>query len=33
VLLLLAQGNNEPWITVTEAFGGWGIIGRISDFK
>ena len=33
VVLPLEKGDNELWIAVTEAFGGWGIIGRISDFK
>lgn len=33
VVLPLKKGDNELWIAVTEAFGGWGIIGRISDLK
>jgi len=31
VALPLDAGHNEIWIAVTEAFGGWGIAGRIAD--
>jgi glyoxylase-like metal-dependent hydrolase (beta-lactamase superfamily II) len=31
VMLQLDAGHNEIWIAVTEAFGGWGIEGRIAD--
>ena len=33
VLLRLQPGTNELWIAVTEAFGGWGVMGRLSDFE
>jgi hypothetical protein len=31
VVLPLKKGDNELWIAVAEAFGGWGIMGKISD--
>ena len=31
VALPLEAGENEIWIAVTEAFGGWGIMGRLPD--
>jgi len=30
VVLPLEDGENEVWIAVTEAFGGWGIMGQMS---
>lgn len=33
VVLPLKKGDNELWIAVAEAFGGWGIMGRISDLE
>ena len=33
VLLPLKPGKNELYIAVTEAFGGWGIMARLSDFE
>lgn len=33
VVLPLKNGNNELVIAVSEAFGGWGIMGRISDLE
>ena len=33
VVLPLKKGDNELWIAVTEAFGGWGIMGQISDIE
>ena len=32
VLLPLEPGKNELCIAVTEAFGGWGIMGKLTDF-
>jgi glyoxylase-like metal-dependent hydrolase (beta-lactamase superfamily II) len=32
VVLPLEKGDNELWIAVTEAFGGWGVMGKVSDF-
>ena len=31
VVLPLQPGKNEICVAVTEAFGGWGIMGRIDD--
>jgi len=31
IVLPLKKGDNELWIAVTEAFGGWGIMGQLSD--
>jgi glyoxylase-like metal-dependent hydrolase (beta-lactamase superfamily II) len=31
VALPLKKGDNEIWIAVSEDFGGWGIMGQISD--
>lgn len=31
--LKLKGGDNELWIAVSEDFGGWGIMGRITDFE
>jgi hypothetical protein len=33
VYLPLKEGENEVWIAVTEAFGGWGIIGQLEDME
>ena len=33
VVLPLKKGDNELWIAVTEAFGGWGIMGQLSDIE
>jgi hypothetical protein len=33
VVLPLKKGDNELWIAVTEAFGGWGIMGKVTDFE
>jgi hypothetical protein len=33
VVLPLKKGDNELWIAVTEAFGGWGIMGQLTDFE
>jgi glyoxylase-like metal-dependent hydrolase (beta-lactamase superfamily II) len=33
VVLPLKKGDNEIWIAVAEAFGGWGIMGRISELE
>ena len=33
VVLPLKKGDNELWIAVSEAFGGWGIMGQLSDFE
>lgn len=33
VVLPLRGGDNELWIAVSEDFGGWGVIGQISDFE
>ena len=33
VYLPLDEGENEVWIAVTEAFGGWGIMGQFADFE
>ena len=33
VVLPLKKGNNELVIAVSEAFGGWGIMGKISDLE
>jgi glyoxylase-like metal-dependent hydrolase (beta-lactamase superfamily II) len=32
VMLPLEAGENEVWIAVSEAFGGWGIMATIKDF-
>jgi glyoxylase-like metal-dependent hydrolase (beta-lactamase superfamily II) len=32
VLLPLEAGDNELCIAITEAFGGWGVMARITDF-
>jgi glyoxylase-like metal-dependent hydrolase (beta-lactamase superfamily II) len=32
VALPLQEGENEVWIAVSEAFGGWGIMATITDF-
>lgn len=32
VALPLQEGENEVWIAVSEAFGGWGILATITDF-
>lgn len=31
--LKVKGGDNELWIAVSEDFGGWGIMGRITDFE
>jgi hypothetical protein len=31
VVLPLEAGENEIWIAVSEAFGGWGVMARITD--
>ncbi|MGI9271591.1 MAG: MBL fold metallo-hydrolase [Woeseiaceae bacterium] len=31
VVLPLKKGNNELWIAVSEDFGGWGVMGQITD--
>ena len=31
VVLPLQAGDNEVWIAVSEAFGGWGVMGKVSD--
>jgi len=33
VALPLESGKNEVWIAVTEAFGGWGIMGQLADLE
>lgn len=33
VYLPLKEGQNEIWIAVTEAFGGWGIKGKLEDLE
>jgi hypothetical protein len=33
VALPLVKGENELCIAVTEAFGGWGVMGRITDLQ
>jgi glyoxylase-like metal-dependent hydrolase (beta-lactamase superfamily II) len=33
IVLPLKKGDNELWISVTEAFGGWGIMGQVTDFE
>lgn len=33
VVLPLKKGDNELWIAVSEAFGGWGIMGQVTDFE
>jgi len=33
VALPLEKGENEIWIAVTEAFGGWGIMGQLVDLE
>jgi hypothetical protein len=33
VYLPLEEGENEVWIAVTEAFGGWGVIGQLEDME
>jgi glyoxylase-like metal-dependent hydrolase (beta-lactamase superfamily II) len=33
VVLPLKKGNNELWIAVSENFGGWGVIGQITDIE
>ena len=33
VVLPLQVGENEIWIAVTEAFGGWGVMATINDFS
>ena len=33
VALPLKSGENEVWIAVTEAFGGWGIMGQLVDLE
>jgi len=33
VALPLGKGDNEIWIAVTEAFGGWGIMGQLVDLE
>ena len=30
-MLPLAAGDNELWIAVSEAFGGWGVMAEIPD--
>ena len=32
VALPLQAGENEVWIAVSEAFGGWGILATITEF-
>ena len=32
VALPLQEGENEIWIAVSEAFGGWGVMATITDF-
>ena len=32
VALPLKEGENEIWIAVSEAFGGWGLMATITDF-
>ncbi len=31
IMLPLAAGENELWIAVSEAFGGWGVMAEILD--
>lgn len=31
IMLPLAAGDNELWIAVSEAFGGWGVMAEIPD--
>lgn len=33
VVLPLKKGRNELWIAVTEAFGGWGVMGSVGDLE
>ncbi len=33
VVLPLKEGKNELWIAVSENFGGWGIMGQITDMN
>ena len=33
VALSLQAGENEIWVAVSEAFGGWGIMATISDLN
>jgi hypothetical protein len=33
IALPLKGGDNELWIAVSEDFGGWGIMGGISDYE
>jgi glyoxylase-like metal-dependent hydrolase (beta-lactamase superfamily II) len=33
VYLPLDEGENEVWIAVSEAFGGWGVIGQWEDME
>ena len=33
VALSLNAGENEIWIAVSEAFGGWGIMATITDLN
>ena len=33
VVLPLKAGDNEIWIAVSESFGGWGIMARITDIS
>lgn len=33
IALPLKGGDNELWIAISEDFGGWGIMGRISDYE
>lgn len=33
VALPMHAGKNEVWIAVGEAFGGWGIMGTLTDFE
>ena len=33
VALPLEKGDNEIWIAVTEAFGGWGIMGQLANLE
>ena len=32
VTLSLQSGENEICVAVSEAFGGWGIMGRVTEF-
>ena len=33
VVLPLKKGRNELWIAVTELFGGWGVMGSVTDLE